>query len=138
MRFFDTLLLVSEQVIEVPKIFLDDMRTAVHDPQLAEQLVEVPTPVSYSSSLQRIVEQNVDVPVYGGGLRGLRPGQSSSASFSSPAGTHEDAHEPGVGSFRIFPQNKKSAASATHPSQRVHASVSSSTPAPQLRLGLQW
>ena len=39
---------VAEQVIEVPKILLDDVpeRTAVRVTQLAEQLVEVPTPVS--------------------------------------------------------------------------------------------
>ena len=70
MRFFDTLLPVPEQCIEVPKILLDDvpMRTAVCDTQLAEQLVEVPTIISFSS-LQRIVEQNVDIPVPGGGGR---------------------------------------------------------------------
>ena len=50
MRFFDFLLPVPEQVIEVPKILLDDvpMRTAVRDTQLAEHLVEVPTIVSNS------------------------------------------------------------------------------------------
>ena len=86
MRFFDTLLPVPEQDIEVPKILLDDvpMRTAVHDTQLAEQLVEVPTIVSYSS-LQRIMEQHVDIPVPGGGgpsfgLQGFSYGQSSTAS----------------------------------------------------------
>ena len=67
-RFFDTLLLVPEQVIEVPKILLYDvpMRTTVRVPQLAEQLVEVPTIVSYSL-LQLIMEQNVDIPVLGRG-----------------------------------------------------------------------
>ena len=50
MRFFDFLLPDPEQVIEVPKILLDDvpMRTAVRNTQLAEQLVEEPTMVSYS------------------------------------------------------------------------------------------
>ena len=33
------------------------------DTQLVEQLVEVPTPVSYSSLLQRTVEQHVDIPM---------------------------------------------------------------------------
>ena len=53
MRFFDFLLPVPEQVIEVPKILLDDvpMRTVVRDTQLAEELVEVPTIVSYASLL---------------------------------------------------------------------------------------
>ena len=50
-----------------------------------EQLVEVPTIVSFSS-LQRTVEQNVDIPVVGGsgaggGLSGFLPGQL----FSMPA-----------------------------------------------------
>ena len=45
---------VPEQVIEVPKILPLDvpMRTSGREPQLAEQLVEVPTIVSFSS-LQR-------------------------------------------------------------------------------------
>ena len=51
--------------------------------QTAEQLVEVPTIISYSS-LRGIMEQNMDIPVPhgrdgGGGLLGLHPGQSSTA-----------------------------------------------------------
>ena len=86
MRFFDTLLPVPEQALEVPKILLDDVpvRTPVRDTQLVEQLVEVPTIVSFSS-LQRTVEKHVDIPVprRGGrnaGLQGFLPGQSSTAS----------------------------------------------------------
>ena len=82
MQFFNTLTLDPEQVIEVPKILLDDvpMRTAVRVAQLAEQLVDVPTIVSFSS-LQRIVEQNVAIPVPSdgrrlAGLQGFLPGQS--------------------------------------------------------------
>ena len=74
-----------EQVIEVPKILSEDisMRTAVREPQLAEQLVEVPTIIPFSS-LQRIEEQNVAIPVPGGGgrlssLQGFLPGHSSTA-----------------------------------------------------------
>ena len=49
------------------------MRTAVRDTQLAEQLVEVPTIISYSSLLQRTMEQNVDIPVpWNAFLSGLR------------------------------------------------------------------
>ena len=56
-QFFGALSPDPEQVIEVPKILPFDvpMRTAVRVPQLAEQLVEVPTIISYSS-LQRTVE----------------------------------------------------------------------------------
>ena len=126
-------------VIEVPKILLDDVpvRTAVRVPQLAEQLVEVPTVVS-CSSFQQTMEQHVDIPVPGrggrnvglqgflpgqnstapvaqivanpapsGGPKGFRPGQSSSASSSSPAGVHGFADELGAVVFRTFPRGKK-------------------------------
>ena len=60
LRFFDTLCPVAEQVIDVPKISLEDIpaRRLCREPQLVEQLVEVPTVVSYSSLLQRTVEQH--------------------------------------------------------------------------------
>ena len=78
---------VPEQIVEVPKIFIDELlvRTPVRESQLAEQLVEVPTIISFSS-LQRIVEQNVDVPVPRGGvhdLQGFPPGQASTTSSFS-------------------------------------------------------
>ena len=163
---------ISEQVIEVPKFIIDDIptRTLVPEPQMAEQLVEVPTVISFSS-LQQTVEQLVDIPVPGGGgpssgLQGFLPGQRSTSSPSrkrisertveqivdpfsrggfpgsssshSPAGDEECADEPGEGVFRTFPP-KKSAKSGSHSSQRVPASVSPSTPAPQHRVRLkQW
>ena len=55
----------AEQVINVPKISHDRTQQRLIDslrPQKAEQLVEVPTIVSYSK-LQGIVEQNADIPV---------------------------------------------------------------------------
>ena len=85
------LLVVAEQVIHVPKIILENIpsRRLCRDPQLAEQLVEVPTIASYSW-LQLGIEHNVDIAVpSGGGRRGRkrrtrlwpklqrRPGQSS-------------------------------------------------------------
>ena len=86
MRVFDTLSPVAEQVITVPKILPCDvpMRTAVRDTQLAEQL-ELPTIASFSS-LQRIVEQNVAIPVpgVGGRLAGLQ-GFASRTEFNSAA-----------------------------------------------------
>ena len=50
LRFLDTLMPDPEQVIEVPKISPEDvsMHTVVREPQLVEQLVEVPTLVSPS------------------------------------------------------------------------------------------
>ena len=64
------------------------MRRFCRDTQLVEQLVEVPTPVSFSSLFQRTVEQHVDIPVpVGGGrnagLQGFLPEQSSTFTFSS-------------------------------------------------------
>ena len=75
------------QVIEVPKIFPDSVPQRLVErrpPQTAEQLVEVPTILSYSS-LQRAVEQTIDIPVPqarrggGGGLQGFRAGQGTPA-----------------------------------------------------------
>ena len=56
---------VAEQVIEVPKIVCPPRaaHTVLCAPQTAEQLVEVPTPVTHSSSLQRSMELIVDIPV---------------------------------------------------------------------------
>ena len=88
--FAEQLPVVAEQGIEVPKILPHDVppRRWCRDTQLVEQLVEVPTPVSYSSLLQRTVEQHVDIPVpVGGGrnavLQGFVPEQSSTTTFSS-------------------------------------------------------
>ena len=88
-RFLDTLCPVPEQVIEVPKFVCPPRaaRTVLCAPQLAEQLMEVPTLVSYSS-LQRTMEQHVDIPVprRGGrnaGLQGFTPEQSSTSTLSS-------------------------------------------------------
>ena len=87
-HFFAALSLDPEQVIEVPKILPLDvpMHAALRVTQLVEQLVEVPTTVSYSS-LQRTVEQLVDSPVPGGGgpssgHHGFLPRQRSTASPS--------------------------------------------------------
>ena len=80
--------MVAEPVIEVPKILPHDIppRRWCRDTQLVEQLVEVPTTVSYAS-LQRTVEQHVDIPVPSGGgsfsgLQGFLPRQRSTSSPS--------------------------------------------------------
>ena len=81
---------VVEPVIEVPKIFLDETPQRLGDvlrqPQMVEQLVHVPTVVSYSSLQQLTAEQNFDIPVPGGdggggrgGLQGSLPRQNSAA-----------------------------------------------------------
>ena len=81
---------VAEQVIEVPKIVCPPRaaRTVLRAPQTADQLVEVPTIISYSSLLQRPVEQIADIPVplgHGGrdaDLQGFLRGQGPTAHSS--------------------------------------------------------
>ena len=78
-----------EQVIAVPKISLDRIpqRCPRRRPRRAEQLVEVPTIISYSSLQQRIAEQTIDIPVPhdrsgrggGGSLQGFSQGQGTTA-----------------------------------------------------------
>ena len=76
-----------EQVIDVPKISQDSIqpRAVLRRPQTAEQLVEVPTIVSFSSLQQLTDEQIVDIPVPGcggggrGSFQGSHPGQISTA-----------------------------------------------------------
>ena len=90
-----------EQVIDVPKIFLDSIqpRSVLRRPQTAEQLVEVPTIISYSSLLQRAVEQIVDIlggSLGGGGLHGFLPDQSSTSMPSSAERISEQVVEQSV------------------------------------------
>ena len=101
---------VAEPVIDVPKILPHDvpLRRFCRETQLAEQLVEVPTVLSYSSLQQLIVEQTVNIPVPGrgggggrGGLQGF-PGQGSTAPFGAdrvdiPSGGLQGSR-PGQGS----------------------------------------
>ena len=64
LRFVDALVPVAEQVIEVPKIILKNipLRRLVRDPQLAEQLVDVPTPSPAHAPVPRMEDQLVEVP----------------------------------------------------------------------------
>ena len=66
-RFLDPQLPV-EQVIDVPKISEDIIQPRLVDrdlrhPQIAEQLVEVPTVLSFASLQQQTVEHIVNIPV---------------------------------------------------------------------------
>ena len=109
---------IPEQVIEVPKISSPSRhcRRRVHfAEQTAEQLVEVPTIISYSSLLQRTVEQNVVIPVpdRGGrnvGLQGFPPRQSSTAQLASQERSSEQIVEQIVARCffgGLFPRVKK-------------------------------
>ena len=117
--FAAQLLVVAEPVIEVP---LDRTPQRLGDRlrrrQMVEQLVHVPTVVSYSSLQQLPAEQIVDIPVpRSGGLQGSRPGQGSTAS-SSHVGAADGA---GQGVFRTFPQLKKSAGLVPHSGSELGA-----------------
>ena len=77
-------ILMAEQVIAVPKISCPSHagRAALREPQIVEQLVEVPTVLSYSFIQQRTAQQIIDLPVPRtrgplGGLQGSLPSQGS-------------------------------------------------------------
>ena len=134
MDFFRRLdLPVAEQVIDVPMISSSSScpsRAALSEPLMVEQLVEVPTIISYSS-LQRTMEQHVDIPVPHGRVQGSLPGQSSTTISSGirasertveqlvdiPSSGGSLAHgssssagpadEDFTGVFRTFPRGKK-------------------------------
>ena len=99
-----------DQVIEVPKIVPED----VSEPQLVEQLVEVPTVVSWSM-LQQIMEQNVDIPAVGGsgaggGLSGFLPGQNYSMT-AEQIGDNPVPRPGGAGDLQGLPSGQGSTAS---------------------------
>ena len=132
-QFFSAQLpVVAEPVIEVPKILPHDvpLRRLCRVTQLAEQLVEVPTVLSYSSLQQLIVEQTVDMSISGraeggerGGLQGFS-GQGSTAS-SSHVGAADGA---GQDVFRTFPRWKKCGV-GPHSGSELGADFTSWTPA---------
>ena len=110
MDFFRRLdLPVAEQVIDVP--FFSSFsscpsRAALSEPQLVEQLVEVPTVLSVAVLQQRTAEQFIDCPVPGregrarGGLQGLSQGQGSAAVSGgqhSSSGSWRRSRLPGTG-----------------------------------------
>ena len=124
---------IPEQVIEVRKISSPSRhcpRRVRFAEQTAEQLVEVPTIISYSSLLQRTVEQNVVIPVpdRGGrnvGLQGFSPRQSSTAQLASQKRSSERIVEQIVdsrvlgGGLQDFRPVQGSSASSS--SSREHA-----------------
>ena len=104
-QFFSALLPVAEPVIEVPKILPHDvpLRRLCRETQLAEQLVEVPTVLSYSSLQQLVVEQTVDIPVpgrSGGGGRGGLQGFSGQGSTASSGADRVDIPVPRSGGLQ--------------------------------------
>ena len=134
MDFFRRLdLPVPEQVIDVPMISPSSCpsRAVLNEPQVVEQLVEVPTLLSVAVLQQRTAEQLAYIPVPRGRGQGFLPEQSSTAISSSGKRISERTVErivdisPGGGLghgssssagpadedftlvFRTFPQRKK-------------------------------
>ena len=114
---------IPEQVIDVPQISQDRIQQRLvgrdlRHPQMAEQLVEVPTVLSPALLQQLYAEQIVDNPVPGGGLHNPLPVPGASSAVSRD--------ELWQGVFRTFPV-EKSAEVAGQVSASVHAHSSSST-----------
>ena len=133
-QFFAALSPVPEQVIAVPKILSHDVprRHFCREPQLVEQLVEVPTIIS-CSSLLRTTEQHVDIPVPGlggryPGLQGLLSGQSSTASQVALERLSERIAEQIVdfpvsrGDLPVF-RPAQGSSSSSHDPARVHEAL---------------
>ena len=72
---------VAEQVIAMPTVSCSScpLRSRVPEPQLADQLVEVPTVLTPTRIALQIAEQIVATPVPHGQVHGSLPGQSSSS-----------------------------------------------------------
>ena len=111
---------IAEQVIEVPKIYCSPCpsRSVVPVPQSAEQLVEVPTTISYSSLFQQTLEQNVDIPTSVRGvsrsLHGFLPEQYSSQRTASQIA---DIPVPGRGDFGCLGFPPEQGTTALHVAQ---------------------
>ena len=110
-----------EQVIAVLKISNDSIqpRLVLRRPQMAEQLVEVPTVLSYALFQQSTAEQIIDIPVSGrggGGARGGLPG-SRARQNSTAADEEQIVDVPARGRLPDFLPSQGSTASS---SSRLH------------------
>ena len=142
-QFFATQVPVAEPVIEVPKILPHDVppRRLCRDTQLVEQLVEVPTIVSWSL-LQRIPEQIDDNPVphggrgASGGLQGFLPGHSSS---KRTANKIADLPVPrsGVGRLQGFLPEQSSTATSSSSLERISERIVEQIAVSRVGEGLQ-
>ena len=86
-----------EQVIAVPKIS-NFTRSVLRSPQLAEQLVEVPTVVSFALLQQHTAERIIDIPVLGrgggGGWEGFQGFSSRQNSTARPVEQNVEIQVP--------------------------------------------
>ena len=112
---------IPEQVVEVPKISSSSRRCRPRVPLvqlMAEQLVEVPTIVSFSSLQQQTAEQIIDISVPGrgggGGCVGLQDFSSGQNSTARLVERNVDIPVPG-GGLHVLPDLVVQA----HPQLRV-------------------
>ena len=143
---------LDEQVIAVPKISFDRVpkRFRRLRTRKADQLVEVPTIISYSSLPQRNVEQTIDIPVPhdpggrggGGGLQIFSQGQGTTACRGAEfvdipvpqgrgglggGGLQSFSQGQGQGFFSHFSPREKSAGSGPHLGSELSADFNPST-----------
>ena len=118
-EFFDCVSCVRRWIPSWASLFLIGAGRGLFSQGQWDLLIGVWVIVSYSSSLQRIAEQIIDIPVPqgrgdrggGGGLQGLRPGQNSTAlggadlvdipvphggGLHGPGSTASSSHSPGA------------------------------------------
>ena len=123
LSFFGALMPDTEQVIDVPKILLDDvpMRAAERDTQLGEQLVEVPTDPGYALAVvasklcsRRELRQIIAGLQGGGGtrgsLQGSRAGQNSTGYLEQIVVNPVQVRREGGGSVQVSLPVQNSAA----------------------------
>ena len=132
LQFFATFLsVVAEQVIDVPKIIFENIPTRIppREPQLVEQLVEVPTVPFYVEQVVDNLDHQGSLPEQGptlglrlrGGLPGFLTGQGSTALLDAPQEYFQ------LFFFELFTSSKKSARVAAHSSAELGAHWTSST-----------
>ena len=128
---------VAEKVIEVPKILLDVVpeRAAVRVTQLAEQLLEVPKPVS-------CMEQIVDIPTsvrgVSGSLQGFPPEQSSAKRTALQVADISVPGRGGSGCLLGFPSEQSTTAPHVSPeriSERIVEQIGAGGDFPSRRAG---
>ena len=126
---------IHVQAIEVPKISSSSRhcrRCVRFAEQTAEKLVEVPTIISYSSLLQRTVEQHVDIPVLGRGGRNVSrqrfpPRQQRSLLLRNAVLSGLWNRSLLGFFFGLFPKSKKSPKISPHSGSELSADFNPST-----------
>ena len=108
LKFLDISLPDAEQVIEVPKIFSEDSpsRSSVSEPQLADQLVEVPTNRVYALAVVAVRtvgwEAAAALSRRRGGLQDLRPDQPEGDTARPGRDTNTGRRDDGMADVAVL------------------------------------